>query len=679
MKKHLIFVLLSVGVLIAIPQSVSAAQLLIGPTTGTFTVGSTFEVSLFLDTERQSVNAFSAELLFPPEKLQLVSPTAGKSIIGVWTAPPQFNNQTGAVNLAGGIPNGITTNQGLVSTFTFRVRQVGTAALRFGDSSRVLLNDGKGTDVLQLTQGGIYNLTLPPPAGPLVVSETHPDQSRWYVSAAAIFNWEVDGPANGYSYVLSDTPVEVPDNISEGTNRAIAYKQLGDGTRYFHIKALRGGVWGGITHFAVNIDTIPPARFPIRVAPAVRTTSRTPIIELQTTDAHSGIDHYEFKVVPLEPIPFGAETADAAKIPGIPFFIETEGKQVLNLDFGSYHVIARAYDRAGNFREEIERLAVTTPLGLFISREGLYLGGGIILPWLWILAALIAASGGLFIGARRARSWHHSLVKRHTGKELPPEVDEKLRELRAYRQKYGKLAMFLFCMGVSFFGIASDAVAATQLSPPIIQTISRSIANDEIFYAGGVVDTPKAEIILYLQNLETGETLSETTIAGTNQEWFYRYNSFLTTGDYLIWAQARVGEEVSPPSPQFTVQVRKTAFEFGGSRFSYEFFYLAASIVLFLAVIGLTAFIIIQVRHGRRRHRQFSREVREAEESVRRGFAVLKRDIEAELALVHKMKANNTFSSEEKGREEELLKDLSQIERHIGKEIWDIERVEASA
>ena len=60
-----------------------AATLSAGPTTGTFTVGSTFDVSLFLDTEGKPVNTIAAFLSFPADKLQLVSPTTGKSIISI--------------------------------------------------------------------------------------------------------------------------------------------------------------------------------------------------------------------------------------------------------------------------------------------------------------------------------------------------------------------------------------------------------------------------------------------------------------------------------------------------------------------------------------------------------------------------------------------------------------------
>lgn len=64
------------------------------------------------------------------------------------------------------------------------------------------------------------------------------------------------------------------------------------------------------------------------------------------------------------------------------------------------------------------------------------------------------------------------------------------------------------------------------------------------------------------------------------------------------------------------------------------------------------------------------------EESVRRGFAILRRDIQAEFDLVKKAKLKGDISEEEKFKEEQLLKDLQEVEKYIGKEIWDIEKSE---
>jgi hypothetical protein len=54
----------------------------------------------------------------------------------------------------------------------------------------------------------------------------------------------------------------------------------------------------------------------------------------------------------------------------------------------------------------------------------------------------------------------------------------------------------------------------------------------------------------------------------------------------------------------------------------------------------------------------------------------LRRDVQAELAVVSKMKLTKELSQEEKQREGELLRDLDWVERMIGKEVWDVEQRE---
>ncbi len=78
-------------VVVLTPHIADAANLIASPTTGTFEVGSTFTVSIFLNTEGESINAFDVVLNFPPDKLQLVSPSVGKSIVEIWTGPPKQN------------------------------------------------------------------------------------------------------------------------------------------------------------------------------------------------------------------------------------------------------------------------------------------------------------------------------------------------------------------------------------------------------------------------------------------------------------------------------------------------------------------------------------------------------------------------------------------------------------
>lgn len=654
----------------------NAATLSVGPASGTFTAGSTFDVSLFLNTENQPVNTISAVLSFPADKLQLVSPSAGQSVIAIWTASPKFNNQTGSIELQGGIPGGINVSSGLITTLSFRVKSVGSAVLKYDNDSRVLLHDGLGTDVLRNTTNGIYQLILPPPAGPAVFSETHPDQSVWYRNPNVFLRWTPDSNVEGYSYVLNNEPVDIPDDVSEGQRDSVVYKNTADGLRYFHIKALREGTWGGITHFAVKVDTTPPAEFPIEIIPGSRTARRQPVIQFETTDAFSGIDHHELKLVPLE----AASVADAAlNAEDQPFFIEAESPYIPSpLEFGSYDIIVRAYDKAQNYRESVERLHVTNMVFQFVGGRGLEIKNVFVISWIWIWAILGFLAVLLGYVGWRVRRWHLGIDKKRATKEIPDSVKQQLEELKRYRAKYGvKTLLLLLMFGVSLF-LFSGTVNAQQVefAPPLISTISKNISNEEIFYVGGKTESPYIQVVIYLQNLQSGETISQQVESDKRGDWFYRHNTFLTSGKYLLWGQSKVGDQLSPPSPQVQLAVHPTAIQFGASRLSYEIIYLIIIAFLLLVLFGFIAYIVFHLIHGRRKHKHFLKEMREAEESVRRGFAVLRRDIQAELALVRKAKLSNELSKEEKIKEEQLLKDLAWAEQYIGKEIWDVEKNE---
>ncbi len=652
------------------PFKTQAAILNLSPSSGSFSVGSTFDASLFLNTENQSVNAIQAKISFPPDKLQLVSPSTGKSIVSVWTAPPSFNNQTGEIVLQGGIPGGINVSNGLFTTLTFRVKSVGSALIKFIDNTRVLLNDGLGTDALRQTSNAIYNLVLPPPSGPIVVSETHPDQSRWYKNSTVILKWAPDTDAGGYSYVLNDQPVDVPDNISEGAATGVAYKNLADGVHYFHIKSLRSGTWGGVTNFAVSIDTSPPAAFAVEISPGKRTTDKKPILNFGTTDAFSGVDYFEYEIVPLTPKTGGPLPQE--------LFIEGNGPQVLNFDIGEYDVIVRAYDKAGNFREETQRLDVVKPIFQIVTGEGIKIGEIVLIPWLWIWIIGGFLVLALVFGLWKIERWHRDIVLRKSGGVLPRDVASKLDELQKYRHRYGKIMVLFLILG-SFFAIHSVGAQQIEIAPPFVSTVSRNISNQEIFYVGGKTDVQNANVIIYLQNLQTGETLSATVSSDKSGEWFYSHPTFLSTGNYLLWSQAKLGEEMSPPSPQIQLAVRQTAIQFGASRLSFETLYLLSTIFLLVIIFILAGFIISHFYRGRKRHKEFLAEVKKTEESIHRGFAVIKRDIEAELALVRKAKMSKELSGEEKIKEKQLLTDIKRIEDYIGKEIWDIEKLEGSS
>src|SRR3989344_3807012 len=126
-----------------------SAGLFLRPSQGSFFVGSTFDVSIVLDTKDIAINTVGVELLFPPDILQVASPSTGHSIVQIWVAPPLLSNREGKIYFIGGIPSpGLKTSNGIVLTVTFRAIAPGEAKVTFGPKTNILANDGLGTDGL---------------------------------------------------------------------------------------------------------------------------------------------------------------------------------------------------------------------------------------------------------------------------------------------------------------------------------------------------------------------------------------------------------------------------------------------------------------------------------------------------------------------------------------------------
>lgn len=359
------------------------AALFVRPEAGSFFVGSTFEASIVIDTKGTSVNTVEVELLFPQDKIQLASPSVGQSVIQLWPAPPTFSNRDGRIYFVGGIPApGLTISQGVVLTLSFRVVSPGAGEIKFGERTRVLAHDGRGTNVLGQKPSAFYRFVVPPPQGPTISSPTHPDQEQWYRDPNPLFLWSKSAFADGYSFTIDRDPGGFPDATIDGTDASASFQNLDNGIWYFHLRERAEGVWGGVSHFVVKIDHSPPAAFRLNISPGKRTANRNPIFRFFTTDALSGLSHYEMKLIPLSR--GGGEEAL--------FFEVTSPYQAVNLDTGRYQVVLRALDRAGNSQDESATLTIVGAFSNFISPEGIdfYF---FFMPW-WLALALV---GGLLL------------------------------------------------------------------------------------------------------------------------------------------------------------------------------------------------------------------------------------------------------------------------------------------
>jgi hypothetical protein len=383
-----------------LPGKVSAATLLLRPGSGNFLVGGTFDLSIILDTKDVTINTVEAELLFPRDKIQLANNSIGKSIIQFWPAVPEFSNEKGRVYFAGAIPSpGINVSEGVVLTLTFRVISLGEAEIKFGDKTSVLANDGKGTNVLNQKPSAFFKFSLAPPQGPAISSPTHPDQEKWYQDNNPLFIWSKNQFSEGFSFDFNHDPSGTPDTTVDGTEATASFQNVENGVWYFHLREKAGGVWGGTSHYGVRIDNQAPAAFKVNISPSNRTTNQSPIIRFFTTDALSGLDHYEIKIISLS----SDEAAQAL------FFEATSPYQAIKLKPGRYQVVVRALDKAKNTRDQTVTLSVVGAVSRFIYPEGIDLMF-IFIPWVWtILIVAILLLLVLLILLNLFRKHHHHI------------------------------------------------------------------------------------------------------------------------------------------------------------------------------------------------------------------------------------------------------------------------------
>ena len=430
--------LLSLGIFRSVrADEKGTASLSFGPAQGTFAVGSTFNISLYLDTGGQLINAVEAYISFPSDKLQVVSPTAAaKSFIDIWASEPKYSKREGTISFQGGGHNpGINTSQGVVSAITFRVKSSGSATVKILDTSHVFLADGQATDILTRRQDGLYFLALPAPEGPAVASPTHPNNDKWYPSDTVSFRWEALPDTDGVSYMLDENPVAEPDNVSEGKKVAVSYEKVPDGAHYFHIKRMRNGAWGGVTHFAVKIDHSPPAAFDIQVSPGIKSTNKNPLFSFATTDEKSGINHYELKIISLGSSRGAADTKSVERSE-TPFFIEVQSPYSEQLNFGNYEIVARAFDYAGNFQEAIKKVAIVRPFMEVIGDKGLVFAGVYTIAWTYVSIALVILFGFLLYSLKIVWGWHRKIEKQfEAGDMLQHHPDEAMLQIKKQEEE----------------------------------------------------------------------------------------------------------------------------------------------------------------------------------------------------------------------------------------------------
>ena len=240
-------------------QKTAAATLYFLPSAGEAVDEDSLVVEVRLDTEGETVNVLEGAVVYPAGNVEILDISDGGSLLSLWPQKPIAKD--GRIDFIGGAPGGYK-GDGKLFSIIFKPKETSSLSkitLTWDAASKILLNDGLGTEAAKRFLAGNYEVFPIGKEAVKVVSADHPDQNSWYPSGILTLRWEVK-PEFLYSYVLSQDPLAEPDGEAEAIfKEGVEYAGLADGIYYFHLKTKSPtGSWSRKSTFRAMIDAAPP-------------------------------------------------------------------------------------------------------------------------------------------------------------------------------------------------------------------------------------------------------------------------------------------------------------------------------------------------------------------------------------------------------------------------------------
>jgi hypothetical protein len=145
--------------LIAYPPPTTPVSLRIEPVAQTLVQGETFTIRIIV-AATEPVNAFTGELVFSNETLEVVAIDYNTTVADLWVEEPWYNRADNTLYFAGGTtkPGGFIGTDTLLS-ITLAAKRVGTASLAL-KKAQVLQHNGLGTEApLTLSVDALFTTT----------------------------------------------------------------------------------------------------------------------------------------------------------------------------------------------------------------------------------------------------------------------------------------------------------------------------------------------------------------------------------------------------------------------------------------------------------------------------------------------------------------------------------------
>lgn len=148
-KGTVLYFIVFIFVFFTLPGEVSAARLFLETSADTVGVGQKLEVTLYLDSEGETVNALEGNIQVP-EFLRVDTFRDGDTLIAFWSERSSVNNNQ-TIIFSGLIPGGWQGRNGKIFSFITETTSEGNDTLFLSDT-QVLLHDGEGTKAAVVTE-----------------------------------------------------------------------------------------------------------------------------------------------------------------------------------------------------------------------------------------------------------------------------------------------------------------------------------------------------------------------------------------------------------------------------------------------------------------------------------------------------------------------------------------------
>ncbi len=326
--------------------SVYAANLIISPSTGSYKIGETFSVNLYVSSNQDPINAVSAGITFSTETLELTSIKKIGSIITLWTEDPTFSNTSGRATLEGAILNpGFSGSQGKIVSLHFRVKKKGQGIVTLS-KGEVLANDGEATNVLRTLGNATFILdgiadinnstdaVETDIAVPVIKSSTHPDSTAWYRSRDIVFDWNLPVDVTAVRTSYGEEEKDIPTRVYDPPVSNRSFTVSDDGVQFMHVQFKNQLGWGPVSHYRFQIDTVNPEKITATFPDGSTTYNPKPIIQVVATDTLSGIGSIGLVINGDKEVVY----------PYVPTNLYSLPKKGV----GKHTVIVNAYDKARN-------------------------------------------------------------------------------------------------------------------------------------------------------------------------------------------------------------------------------------------------------------------------------------------------------------------------------------------